>query len=132
MGFWGYQSRWGNQILLQVFKGLLCLLSPLELVLFLKELKEWESPDAESRDESAQGSHTSHRLLDIMEAPGWLHLGDSRHLLWVRVNTTSGDILPSNFPDGTLNAHFSGFSFILNFLRLSKVSARSEMSSSSS
>jgi hypothetical protein len=48
MGFWGYQSGWGCQILLQVFEGLLCLLSPLELDLFLEELKERESPDAES------------------------------------------------------------------------------------
>jgi hypothetical protein len=36
----------------------------------------------------------------------------------------------SNFPKGTLNVHFSRFSFILNFLRLSKVSAWSEMSPS--
>jgi hypothetical protein len=48
MWFWGYQGRWVNQILLEVFKGLLCLLSPLELVMFLEELKEWEFPDAES------------------------------------------------------------------------------------
>jgi hypothetical protein len=41
---------WGCQVLLQVFKCLLCLLSPLELVLFLEELKQRESPDAESRD----------------------------------------------------------------------------------
>jgi hypothetical protein len=39
---------WGSQIFLQVFKGLLCLLSPVELVLLLEELKEWESPNAES------------------------------------------------------------------------------------
>jgi hypothetical protein len=37
-------------------------------------------------------------------------------------------IYPSSFPKGTLNVHFSEFSFILNFLRLSKVSARSKMS----
>jgi hypothetical protein len=48
VGFQGYQSEWGSQILLQVFEGLLCLLSPLELVLFLEELKERESPDAKS------------------------------------------------------------------------------------
>jgi hypothetical protein len=48
MGFWGYQSGWGSQIILQVFEGLLGLLSPLELVLFLEELKERESPDVES------------------------------------------------------------------------------------
>jgi hypothetical protein len=30
-----------TQIHLQVLKGLLCLLSPLEHVLFLEELKEW-------------------------------------------------------------------------------------------
>jgi hypothetical protein len=35
-------------MLLQFFEGLLCLLSPLELVLFLEELKERESPDIES------------------------------------------------------------------------------------
>jgi hypothetical protein len=77
VGFWGYQSRWGDQIFLQVFEGLLCLLSPLELVRFLEDLKEWESPDAKSRDESAQGSHISRQLLDIMEALGWLHLAHS-------------------------------------------------------
>jgi hypothetical protein len=48
VGFWSYQSRWGCQVLLQVFKGLLCLLSPLELALFLAELKERESLDTES------------------------------------------------------------------------------------
>jgi hypothetical protein len=41
-------------------------------------------------------------------------------------------IYPSNFPEGTPNIHFSGFSFTLIFFRLSKVSARSEMSPSSS
>jgi hypothetical protein len=87
MGFQAYQSRWGGQILLQVFEGLLCLLGTPELVSFFEELKKWESPDVESQNESAQGSHTSHQLLYIMEALGWLHLGDSRHLLWVRVNT---------------------------------------------
>jgi hypothetical protein len=91
VGFWGYQSRWGDQIFLQVFE---CFLSPLELVMFLEEIKEWESPDAESWDESAQCSHTSRQLLDIMEALGRLHFGDSWHLLWVRVNTTSGDHIP--------------------------------------
>jgi hypothetical protein len=49
--------------------------------LFLEEIKDWESPDAKSRDKFAQGSHTSHQLLDIMEALMRLHLGDSRHLL---------------------------------------------------
>jgi hypothetical protein len=39
-------------------------------------------------------------------------------------------IYPSNFHEGTLNVHFLGFSFILNFLGLSKVSARLEMSPS--
>jgi hypothetical protein len=40
-------------------------------------------------------------------------------------------IYPSNFLEGMPNVHFSGFSFILNFLRLLMVSARSEMSPSS-
>jgi hypothetical protein len=77
MGFQGYQSRWGDQIFLQVFEGFLCFLCPLELVMFLKELKEWESPDALSPDESTQGRHTSCQLLHIMEALRQLHLGDS-------------------------------------------------------
>jgi hypothetical protein len=41
-------------------------------------------------------------------------------------------VYPSNFPDGTSNVHFLGFNFILNFLKLSKVSAKSEMSPLSS
>jgi hypothetical protein len=48
VGFRIYQSEWGSQILLQLFEGLLGLLSPLELVLLLEELKERESPDIES------------------------------------------------------------------------------------
>jgi hypothetical protein len=36
-------------------------------------------------------------------------------------------IYPSNFPEGTPNVHFSGFNFMQNFLRLSKVSSMSEM-----
>jgi hypothetical protein len=47
MRFRGYQSGWCSQILLQVFEELLRLLSPLKLVLFLEELKEWKFPDAE-------------------------------------------------------------------------------------
>jgi hypothetical protein len=37
----------------------------------------------------------------------------------------------SNFPEGTPNVHLLGFSLIFNFLRLSKVSSRLEMSPSS-
>jgi hypothetical protein len=40
VGFWGHQGGWGSQILLQVFEALLCLLSPLELVLILRSLKK--------------------------------------------------------------------------------------------
>jgi hypothetical protein len=94
VGFRGYQSRWGNQIFLQAFEGFLCFLSPLELVMFLEELEEWESPDAESQDESAQGSNTSCQLLDIMEALERLYVGDGQHLLLVRVNTVMGDHIP--------------------------------------
>jgi hypothetical protein len=87
MGFQGYWSQWGCQVRLQFFKALLCLLSPLELVLFLEELKQRESPDAESLDKPAQSGHASRQLLHVMEALGQLHFGDRRHLLWVRVNT---------------------------------------------
>jgi hypothetical protein len=50
MPFRGHQGGWGSQILLQVFEGLLFLLGPVELVLFIKELKEWEPPNAQLRD----------------------------------------------------------------------------------
>jgi hypothetical protein len=69
-------------------------MSPLELVMFLEELKERESRDVESRDKRAQSGHASRQLLHIMETLEWLHFGDSRHLLWVRVNTTMGDHIP--------------------------------------
>jgi hypothetical protein len=77
MGFRGYQSGWGCQILLQFFEGLLCLFSPLELALFLKELKERESPNAESRYKPALTGNASHQFLHIMEALGRLYFGDS-------------------------------------------------------
>jgi hypothetical protein len=41
-------------------------------------------------------------------------------------------IYPTSFPECTPNVHFLGFNLILNFLRFVKVSARSEMSPSSS
>jgi hypothetical protein len=67
VGFRGHQGGRSSQILLQIFEGLLCLIGPLELVLFLNDFEERELLDAESRDESTQGSHTSSHLLDIME-----------------------------------------------------------------
>jgi hypothetical protein len=97
MGLKGYQSEWGSQILLQVFEGLLCLLSSMELVMFLEELKERESPYAESRDEPSQSGHASHQLLHIMEPLGQLHFGDSQHLLWINFNTMMGDHIPEQF-----------------------------------
>jgi hypothetical protein len=54
----------------------LFLRSPLELVMFLEEFKERESPDVESGDEPAQSNHTSHQLLGIMEDLEWLHFSD--------------------------------------------------------
>jgi hypothetical protein len=68
---------WGCQILFQLFEGLMCLLCLLELVLFLEELKERESPDAESRDKPTQSGHATRQLLHIMEALGRLHFGGS-------------------------------------------------------
>jgi hypothetical protein len=62
--------------------------------MFLKELKERESPDTESRDKPAQGGHASRQLLHVMEALGRLHFGHRQHPLWVRVDTTMGDHIP--------------------------------------
>jgi hypothetical protein len=94
VAFRGNQGGWGSQIFLQVFEGLFYLLSPLELVMFLYELEKRESPDAESRDEPAQGRHASHQLLDIVKALGRLDVGDSHHFLWVRINPMTGDHIP--------------------------------------
>jgi hypothetical protein len=66
----------------------------LELILFLEELKERESPDVESQDEPAQGDHISRQLLDIIEALGQHHFCDSQHHLWVRVDSMTGDHIP--------------------------------------
>jgi hypothetical protein len=49
--------------------------------MFLEDIKERESPDAESRDEPAQGGHAPCQLMYIMEPPGQLHFSDSQHLL---------------------------------------------------
>jgi hypothetical protein len=62
----------------------------------------------------------------------WILLGGT---IFVIADTFSGlGLIPrwetiylSNFLEGTLNMHFLGFNFVLNFLRLSKVSVRSEM-----
>jgi hypothetical protein len=131
MRFRCYQSGWGCQILLQVFEG---LLSPLELVLLIKELSLKKGsllmPSREMNLLKAAmhpiNFYTSWRL--------------SGGFILVLAVTFSGFgsiprreiIYPSNFPDCKLNVHFSGFSFILNFLRLLKVPARLEMNLSSS
>jgi hypothetical protein len=70
----------------------------------------------------------------------WTSWRLSGNFILVIVDTFSGlgsiphqdTIYPSNFPEGTPNVHFLGFNIILNLLRLSKVSARLEMSPSSS
>jgi hypothetical protein len=70
----------------------------------------------------------------------WISWGFSGSSMLVIDNTFSGlwsipyweIIYLSKFPEGTLNVHFLGFSFIFNFIRLSKVSAKLEMSHSSS
>jgi hypothetical protein len=119
MGFRGYQSGWGCQILLQVFKGLKCHLSPLELVLFLDELKECESPML---------SREMNLLKAAMHPVNlWTSWRLSGGFILVIADTFSGlgsipqrkTIYPSNFPEGTSNVHFSRFSFILNFLKCS-------------
>jgi hypothetical protein len=77
----GHQGGWGSQVLFEVLKGFLSFFGPLELILYLEEFEEREPPNAESWDEPTQGSHTTRQLMDIMETLGWLHFGDSRHLL---------------------------------------------------
>jgi hypothetical protein len=132
VGFWGHQGGWSSQIPLQVFKGLLHRLSPLQLVLFLRSLKKG-IPLMLSREIN---------LLKAAIHPVnfWTSWRLSSSFIFVIADTFSGlgsilqweTIYPSNFPEGTPNVHFSEFSFILNFLGLSKVSAWSEMSPSSS
>jgi hypothetical protein len=77
-------------------------------------------------------------LLEVAMHPvnfcmSWRLLGN---FILVIANTFSGlGWIPRQetiYLEGTPNVHFSGLNFILNFLRLSKVSTRSEMSHSSS
>jgi hypothetical protein len=44
----GLCGGWGSQIFLEVFKSLMCLLSPLEPLLLLEEFEEREHPYSES------------------------------------------------------------------------------------
>jgi hypothetical protein len=132
VGFRGHQGGWSSQILLQIIEDLLCLLGPLELVLFLRSLKKG-SPLTPSR---------KMHLLKAAKDP--INFWTSRRLsggfILVIANTFSvlgsiphrETIYLTNFPEGTPNVHFLGFNFILNFLRMLKVSTRSEMSPSSS
>jgi hypothetical protein len=133
MGFQGHQGGWSSHILPQVIKGLLCLLGPLELVLFLRSLKKG-SP--------LTPSHEMNLLKAAIPPPPinfWTSWRLSCGFILVIIDTFSRlgsishreTIYPSSFPEGTPNVHFSEFNFILNFLRLSKVSARLEMSPSS-
>jgi hypothetical protein len=110
----------------------MCLLSPLELVLFLKELKEGQP---------LTSSHEMNLLKAAIHPINfWTSWRLSGDFIFVIVDTFSGlasisqreTICLRSFPEGTLNVHFLGFSFILNFFRLSKVFAMSEMSLSSS
>jgi hypothetical protein len=129
--FQSHQGGWGSRILLQVIKGLLCLLSPLELVLFFYELKEREPLTL---------SHEMNLLRAAMHhVKFWTSWRLSGGFILVIADTFSRlgsiprweTIYSSSFPEGTLNVHLLRFSFILNSLGLSKVSARSEMSPSS-
>jgi hypothetical protein len=82
MGFQGHQGGWSSHILPQVIKGLLCLLGPLELVLFLRSLKKG-SPLTPSHEMNLLKAAIPppHQLLDIMETLVWLYFSDNRHLL---------------------------------------------------
>jgi hypothetical protein len=110
----------------------MCLLGPLELVLFLEDMKKGSSlmPSREMNLNKAAihpiNFWTSWRLsggfiLVIADTFSWLGSIPHRETIYL-----------TSFPEGMPNVHFSGFSFILNFLRLSNVSARSKMSPSSS
>jgi hypothetical protein len=102
----------------------MCLLGPPELVLFFEELKKWESP-------LLAAIHPVNFCTSWRLSGGFiLVIADTFSRL--RSIPCQDTLYPSNFPKGTPNVHFLGFNLILNFLRLSKVSARSEMSPSSS
>jgi hypothetical protein len=70
----------------------------------------------------------------------WASWRLSGGFILVIANTFSGlgliprweTIYSNNFPKGRPNGHYTGVNIILNFLRLSKVSIRLEMSPSSS
>jgi hypothetical protein len=85
--------------------------------------------------------HKINLLKDALHSVNfWTSWRLSDGFIFVMADTFSGlglilrweTIYPSSFPKGTPNIHLSRFNFILNFLGLLKVSARSEMSPTSS
>jgi hypothetical protein len=128
LGFRAYQGRWCSQIL----KASCASCVHWNLSCFLRSLKNG-SPLTSSREMNLLKAA-------IHSVNFWTAWRLSGGFILVIANIFSGlgsipcreTIFLSNFPMCTPNVQFSRFSLILNFLRLSKVSARLEMSPSCS
>jgi hypothetical protein len=107
------------------------LSGPLELILPFEELEE-RDPLTPSHDMNLLKAAIHH----VNFCMSWRLSGGAIHVI-TDTFSALGSILrretiyPSNFPKGLPNVHLSRFSFILNFLRMLKVYARSEMGASS-
>jgi hypothetical protein len=132
MGFLGHQGGWVVKYFFRFLKASYASLVHWNLSYFFRSLKIGSPlmPSCEMNLLMAVihpvNFYTSWRLF------WWFHVCYCRHLLWVMVNPHRETIYLSNLSEGTPKVHFSRFNFILNFLRLSKVPARLEMSHSSS
>jgi hypothetical protein len=65
--------------------------------------------------------------LNILDVSDLAHFSDGWDLIRASFDAALGDDVPQKLALGTLKVHFSGFSLMLNHLRLLKVSSRSEM-----
>lgn len=68
--------------------------------------------------------------MNISETTQWSHLYNYHHFFGLALILFCETKYSSNLLDETRNAHFSRLSLLLNFLKLLKVSTRSEIRSS--
>jgi hypothetical protein len=65
--------------------------------------------------------------LDVLDVPDLAYFCDGRDLVWVCFDVALGDDVPQEFAPGDPKGAFFGFSLMLKYLRLEKVSSRSVM-----
>jgi hypothetical protein len=88
------QDGWRLQVVFEVLKRLVCLLSPLELVVVLEQLEEGQSLFSKSGDESVQSCHAASELLDVLDHLRCILGCNSIDLLWIFFDPAMADNEP--------------------------------------